>query len=353
MVRRAASGTDRCRSSWTSSPAWSRDWPRFALANPTRGPPKVIGNWHHEGTTRMHADPSAGVVDTDCRVHGLDNLYVAGSSVFPASRLDLADRHHRAAGPAPRRSTRGEPRRSAAADRGRDRPGRVALPEAGRVVSTRHRAVRAVPWLLALVGLAVPMIGSGFIGWPLAASGSSSWGSSGSSAVGPRHPGVAADRCRRPVARALPARLGEGGWWLIPADLAWLVIEFADRPGVRRRSRCLTSVSLPRMREAPPRRRACWPLRRRLERPRRVGVRGPVRARCRLHRSREPGHGRTGSDLSAADVSWSMTGARMADDGLRPRRHGVMALVLRDRGGTLEIEVMHNLEVSSPPSDER
>jgi choline dehydrogenase-like flavoprotein len=37
------------------------------------------------GTTRMHDDPKLGVVDHNCRVHGLDNLYVAGSSVFPTS----------------------------------------------------------------------------------------------------------------------------------------------------------------------------------------------------------------------------------------------------------------------------
>jgi choline dehydrogenase-like flavoprotein len=35
------------------------------------------------GTTRMHADPRQGVVDADCRVHGVGNLFVAGSSVFP------------------------------------------------------------------------------------------------------------------------------------------------------------------------------------------------------------------------------------------------------------------------------
>jgi choline dehydrogenase-like flavoprotein len=34
------------------------------------------------GTTRMAADPGAGVVDADCRVHGVANLYVGGSSVF-------------------------------------------------------------------------------------------------------------------------------------------------------------------------------------------------------------------------------------------------------------------------------
>ena len=40
-------------------------------------------NEHHMGTTRMHADPKLGVVDENCRVHSVANLYVAGSSVFP------------------------------------------------------------------------------------------------------------------------------------------------------------------------------------------------------------------------------------------------------------------------------
>ena len=35
------------------------------------------------GTTRMNRDPTKGVVDENCRVHSLANLYVAGSSVFP------------------------------------------------------------------------------------------------------------------------------------------------------------------------------------------------------------------------------------------------------------------------------
>ncbi|HEX6105625.1 MAG TPA: GMC family oxidoreductase, partial [Gemmatimonadales bacterium] len=35
--------------------------------------------------TRMHRDPSQGVVDEHCRVHGVENLFVAGSSVFPAA----------------------------------------------------------------------------------------------------------------------------------------------------------------------------------------------------------------------------------------------------------------------------
>jgi choline dehydrogenase-like flavoprotein len=49
------------------------------------GRPRMLsGNHHHLGGTRMAVDPRVGVVDVDCRVHGLRNLFVAGSSVFPA-----------------------------------------------------------------------------------------------------------------------------------------------------------------------------------------------------------------------------------------------------------------------------
>jgi choline dehydrogenase-like flavoprotein len=40
---------------------------------------------HHAGTTRMHVDPGEGVVDDMLRVHGEENLYVAGASVFPTA----------------------------------------------------------------------------------------------------------------------------------------------------------------------------------------------------------------------------------------------------------------------------
>ena len=40
---------------------------------------------HHIGTTRMAHNPREGVVDANSRVHGIKNLYVAGSSVFPTS----------------------------------------------------------------------------------------------------------------------------------------------------------------------------------------------------------------------------------------------------------------------------
>jgi len=40
---------------------------------------------HQIGATRMAADPGLGVVDRDCRVHGLSNLFIAATSVFPTS----------------------------------------------------------------------------------------------------------------------------------------------------------------------------------------------------------------------------------------------------------------------------
>jgi choline dehydrogenase-like flavoprotein len=40
---------------------------------------------HHIGTARMGTDPRTSVVDRDCRVHSVHNLYVAGSAAFPTS----------------------------------------------------------------------------------------------------------------------------------------------------------------------------------------------------------------------------------------------------------------------------
>jgi len=38
---------------------------------------------HHIGTARMSETPRDGVVDADCAVHGVPNLYIASSAVFP------------------------------------------------------------------------------------------------------------------------------------------------------------------------------------------------------------------------------------------------------------------------------
>jgi len=44
------------------------------------------GSYHHIGTTRMSTNPKQGVVNEHCQVHGISNLYIAGSS-FPTSGL--------------------------------------------------------------------------------------------------------------------------------------------------------------------------------------------------------------------------------------------------------------------------
>lgn len=49
----------------------------------TGWPPGLRGAWHQMGTTRMADSPGRGVVNANCRVHSVPNLFVAGSSVFP------------------------------------------------------------------------------------------------------------------------------------------------------------------------------------------------------------------------------------------------------------------------------
>jgi choline dehydrogenase-like flavoprotein len=45
--------------------------------------PRAWGGTHHSGTTRMSSDPRNGVVDADCCLHQVKNLYAVGGSVFP------------------------------------------------------------------------------------------------------------------------------------------------------------------------------------------------------------------------------------------------------------------------------
>jgi choline dehydrogenase-like flavoprotein len=97
---RDALGMPRSRLEWSIKPvdsAGAEGWLQVFKADlHARGlgeviPPaeswqdEVIGGPHHMGATRMSADPRRGVVDADCRVHSVENLYVAGSSVFATS----------------------------------------------------------------------------------------------------------------------------------------------------------------------------------------------------------------------------------------------------------------------------
>lgn len=58
------------------------DW---LLKDNAEWPEALWGGCHHIGTTRMSHDFKSGIVDGNCRVHTLENLYIAGSSVFPTT----------------------------------------------------------------------------------------------------------------------------------------------------------------------------------------------------------------------------------------------------------------------------
>ena len=53
--------------------------------NDNSWPADLNAGWHHMGTTRMSDDPKRGVVTANCQVHGISNLYVAGSGCYVTS----------------------------------------------------------------------------------------------------------------------------------------------------------------------------------------------------------------------------------------------------------------------------
>jgi len=59
--------------------------PDWVMNERNEWPPSLSGAPHPMGTTRMSATAASGVVDTNCRAHEIDNLYIAGSSVFPTA----------------------------------------------------------------------------------------------------------------------------------------------------------------------------------------------------------------------------------------------------------------------------
>lgn len=60
-------------------------WLREPMASLPHKNPEVSGTYHQMCTTRMSDDPSAGVVDRNCRIHDMENLYLGGGSVFGSS----------------------------------------------------------------------------------------------------------------------------------------------------------------------------------------------------------------------------------------------------------------------------
>jgi hypothetical protein len=91
--------------------------------------------------------------------------------------------------------------------------------------------IRTVPWLIATASLGIPLLAGGFAGWPYVLVWSMllivPW------IVTRDRPAGRRERVVLP-AFLLPVLflLGfVGGWYLIPADVVWLLIEFADRHG--------------------------------------------------------------------------------------------------------------------------
>jgi hypothetical protein len=98
--------------------------------------------------------------------------------------------------------------------------------------SARRLNLRAAPWLLALIGLAIPLVGSGFTLFPLVATWLVLlvlvWIIGRIAIPKERQLRIALALAALPV---LFLVAWEGGWWLIPADVAWLVIEVASPAG--------------------------------------------------------------------------------------------------------------------------
>ena len=91
--------------------------------------------------------------------------------------------------------------------------------------------IRTVPWLIAAASLGIPLLAGGFAGWPYVVL----WGMllPVPLIVAREQPTSRRERMKLP-AFLLPVLflLGfVGGWYLIPADIAWLLVEFADRRG--------------------------------------------------------------------------------------------------------------------------
>ena len=92
--------------------------------------------------------------------------------------------------------------------------------------------IRFLPWLLALVGLAIPLVGSGFVVWPFVTGWLVTlallWIFGRPALPGRRSLRIALAVGTLPL---LFLAAWEGGWWLIPANIAWLVIEVASPSG--------------------------------------------------------------------------------------------------------------------------
>ena len=95
-----ATGKERRIRRWSFPEAYQQDLNAavdavLAQLGPVLKRARVFPDWlttistgaHHSGTARMSHSPALGVCDSDCRVHGIANLYVCDGSVIPASGI--------------------------------------------------------------------------------------------------------------------------------------------------------------------------------------------------------------------------------------------------------------------------
>ncbi|MCU1317189.1 MAG: hypothetical protein JWN63_2511 [Candidatus Acidoferrum typicum] len=95
-----ASGQERRIRRWSFTQAYQDDLQASVSSvlerlSPILKSARVFPDWfsglatgaHHSGTARMSDSPASGVCDSDCRVHGMLNLYVCDGSVIPASGI--------------------------------------------------------------------------------------------------------------------------------------------------------------------------------------------------------------------------------------------------------------------------
>lgn len=89
--------------------------------------------------------------------------------------------------------------------------------------------VRQIPWILALAGVILPLAAGGFSTWPLAAVWLAILAALRAFA---RLPADRFERIALAVATLPMLFLAafEGGWYLLPAAVAWLLVEIAGRP---------------------------------------------------------------------------------------------------------------------------
>ena len=92
------------------------------------------------------------------------------------------------------------------------------------------RQLAAFPWLLALAGVVVPLVGSGFAVWPVSLAWllliAVAWTLGRAVLSGHRSQRIAIAIVLLPVLFLLAF---EGGWWLIPGVLAWIGVELIEQ----------------------------------------------------------------------------------------------------------------------------